>query len=495
MQFSVTTDSPATRTTSCVILPLFENGQLASSTQAVDESCGGVLSRLVESGDASAKPGRTRLLPGLEGIAAERVLLTGCGKEDAFDAKALNGAVAAAAQALGETGVTDATSYLSQGGAAGVDAYYAARITVAAASGAMYRFDELKSETPENGKLTRFTIAVDASGDARETERGAAHGQAIAAGVSLARDLGNRPPNVCTPSHLADEACALAGRFERLETEVLDEDEMQRLGMGALLSVTHGAEEPARLIVMRYRGADDKSAPVAICGKGITFDTGGISIKPSAKMDEMKFDMCGAASVLGAMAALGELQPPINVVGVVPACENMPGGRATRPGDIVTSMSGKTVEVLNTDAEGRLILCDAMTYASRYEPRCLLDVATLTGACVVAVGHLYTGLFANDEDLAAELLEAGKRSLDPAWRLPVDNEYGEGLRSNFADFANIGGRYAGASIAAQFLSRFVDGTPWAHLDIAGAAWHPSGKRKGATGRPVPLLVDFLLNLK
>ena len=495
MQFSVTMDSPATRATGCVVLPLFENGPMAAATQAVDESCGGVLGRLVESGDASAKPGRTRLLPGLEGIAAERVLLTGCGKEDAFNAKALNGAVAAAAQALGETGVTDATSYLSQAAAAGVDAYYAARITVAAASGALYRFDELKSDAPENGRLTRFAIAAGASGDASEAERGATHGQAIAAGVNIARDLGNRPPNVCTPSHLADEARALAERFGCLETEVLDEDEMRRLGMGALLSVTSGAEEPARLIVMRYRGADDESAPVAICGKGITFDTGGISIKPSAKMDEMKFDMCGAASVLGAMAALGELQPPINVVGVVPACENMPGGRATRPGDIVTSMSGKTVEVLNTDAEGRLILCDAMTYASRYEPRCLLDVATLTGACVVAVGHLYTGLFANDENLAAELLEAGKRSLDPAWRLPADDEYGEGLRSNFADFANIGGRYAGASVAAQFLSRFVDGTPWAHLDIAGAAWHSSGKRKGATGRPVPLLVDFLLNLK
>ncbi|MYF69644.1 MAG: leucyl aminopeptidase [Proteobacteria bacterium] len=495
MQFSVTTDSPATRATGCVILPLFENGPLAAATQSVDESCGGVLGRLVESGDASAMPGRTRLLPGLEGIAAERVLLTGCGKEDAFNAKALNGAVAAAAQALGETGVTDATSYLTRGGAAGVDAYYAARITVAAASGALYRFDELKSDAPENAKLSRFAIAAGASGDASEAERGATHGQAIASGVSLARDLGNRPPNVCTPSHLADEARALAERFGRLETEVLDEDEMQNLGMGALLSVTNGAEEPARLIVMQYRGADDKTAPVAICGKGITFDTGGISIKPSAKMDEMKFDMCGAASVLGAMAAIGELQPPINVVGVVPACENMPGGRATRPGDIVTSMSGKTVEVLNTDAEGRLILCDAMTFASRYEPRYLLDVATLTGACVVAVGHLYTGLFANDEDLAADLMEAGKRSLDPAWRLPVDDEYGEGLRSNFADFANIGGRFAGASVAAQFLSRFVDGTPWAHLDIAGAAWHPSGKQKGATGRPVPLLVDFLLNLK
>lgn len=495
MQFSVTTGSSATEATGCVILPLFEDGPMPAATQAVDESCGGVLSRLVEVGDASAKPGRTLLLPGIEGIGAERVLLTGCGKQGDFDAKALNRAVAAATQALGQTGVADAASYLSHACAAGVDAYYAARISVAAASGAAYRFDELKSNAPGDGKLTRFAIAASTSGDASEAERGATHGQAIAVGVGIARDLGNRPANVCTPSHLADEACRLADRYERVEAEILDEDDMQRLEMGALLSVTDGAEEPARLILMQYNGADSDSAPVAICGKGVTFDTGGISIKPSAKMDEMKFDMCGAASVLGTMAALGELQPRINVVGVVPACENMPGGRATRPGDIVTSMSGKTVEVLNTDAEGRLILCDALTYAARYEPRCLLDVATLTGACVVAVGHLYTGLFSNDEALADDLLKAGQRSLDPAWQLPVDDEYGEGLRSNFADFANIGGRYAGASIGAQFLSRFVAGTPWAHLDIAGAAWHPSGKRKGATGRPVPMLVDFLLNLQ
>ncbi len=495
MRFSVTTGSPAGEATGCAILPLFDNGPLTAAAREVDDGCGGTLSRLVENGDASGKPGRTLLLPGLEGVEADRVLLVGCGKEDEFDAKALNRAAACAAEALSQTGVTDAVSYLSHGGVSGVDAYYAARVTVTAASGALYRFDELKSEAPEDSRLARFAIAVATPGEASEAERGASHGQAIAAGVKIARDLGNRPPNVCTPSHLADTARALAGRFERLETEVLDEDDMQRLGMGALLSVTHGAEEPARLIVMHYNGADNDIAPVAICGKGITFDTGGISIKPSAKMDEMKFDMCGAASVLGAMSALGELQPKINVVGVVPACENMPGGRATRPGDIVTSMSGKTVEVLNTDAEGRLILCDALTYASRFEPRCLLDVATLTGACVIAVGHLYTGLFANDEKLAAALLEAGKRSLDPAWRLPVDDEYGEGMQSNFADFANIGGRFAGASIGAQFLSRFVDDTPWAHLDIAGAAWHPSGKRKGATGRPVPMLVDFLLNLQ
>ncbi len=268
---------------------------------------------------------------------------------------------------------------------------------------------------------------------------------------------------------------------------------MKRLGMGALLSVTQGADEPPRFIIVRYRGAGTRVAPVVLCGKGITFDTGGISLKPPAKLDEMKFDMCGAAGVLGTMAALGELQPNLNVIALVPACENMPSGRASRPGDIVKTLSGQTVEILNTDAEGRLILCDALTYAKRFKPRYLLDVATLTGACVVAVGHLYTGLFSNDDKLADALLDAGKRSLDPAWRLPADDEYGQSLKSQFADFANIGSRDAGASVAAQFLSRFVDDMPWAHLDIAGSAW-TSGAEKGATGRPVPLLTDFLLAL-
>jgi leucyl aminopeptidase len=262
--------------------------------------------------------------------------------------------------------------------------------------------------------------------------------------------------------------------------------------MGALLCVTQGAAEPPRMIVLQYRGAGAKDAPIAICGKGVTFDTGGISIKPAAKMDEMKFDMCGAGGVLGAMNAIGELQPAVNVVAVIPACENMPGGRATRPGDIIKSLSGQTVEIINTDAEGRLILCDAITYAMRFKPRCIIDVATLTGACVIALGHVYTGLFCNDEPLARALLEAADRSLDLAWRLPVHEEYGESLRSNFADFANSGTRDGGASVGANFLSRLVDGLPWAHLDIAGVAWRANAN-KGATGRPVPLLVDFLMS--
>jgi leucyl aminopeptidase len=317
-------------------------------------------------------------------------------------------------------------------------------------------------------------------------------GSAIAGGTDLARDLGNRPPNVCTPSHLADAARQIAKRFKSMKVSVLDEAEIRKLGMGALLSVTQGADEPPRLIVLEYRGTGAKEAPVALCGKGVTFDTGGISIKPAAKMDEMKFDMCGAGSVLGAMSAIGELQPALNVVAVIPACENMPSGRATRPGDIIKSLSGQTVEIINTDAEGRLILCDAITYAKRFKPSCIIDVATLTGACVIALGHVYSGLFCNDEPLAKALLAAADRSLDLAWRLPVHEEYGDSLRSNFADFANAGTRDGGASVGANFLSRFVNGVPWAHLDIAGVAWRANAN-KGATGRPVPLLVDFLLN--
>ncbi len=493
MEFPVRTGAPASQKTACAILPVFEDRSFKGAPQEIDVACGRLLSQLVKAGDASAKAGKALLVPRLQGTAAERVLLVGCGKESEFDAKSLARAVTAAVNALMGMGVREATTYLAHGGVKELDVHYAARLTVEAAHTSLYRFDELKSLTSDRVKLSRLRIAISDRRQAKDARLGVTHGRAIATGMNLARDLGNRPANLCTPSHLAKEARTVAKRYQNLETKVLSEGDMKRLGMGAILSVTHGAEEPAKLIVMEYRGADAHSAPVAICGKGITFDTGGISLKPPPKMDEMKFDMCGAATVIGTMATLGELQTEINVVAIVPACENMPGSRATRPGDIVKTMSGQTVEILNTDAEGRLILCDALTYAARYRPRYLLDVATLTGACIVAVGNLYTGLFSNDEALASSIVEAGRRSLDPAWRLPVDKEYGESLRSNFADFANSGVREGGASIAAQFLSRFAGKTPWAHLDIAGIAWK-SGRNKGATGRPVPLLTDFLLSL-
>jgi leucyl aminopeptidase len=494
MDFPVKTGAPASQRTGCAVLPVFEDTAVRGATKEVDTAARGTIRQLLRNGDATAKLGSSVLIHRTQGTAAERWLLVGCGKHADFDPKRFTTALTSAVQALRGTGVKEAVSYLSYELPSGLDTARAARLSVETARGNLYRFDELKSKSEPSWKLSRLGIGCTNTAAGRQAREGVKAGTAIANGTDLARTLGNRPPNVCTPSHLAGVARDLAKRFDNVEVEVLDERDMQRLGMGALLSVTRGADEPARLIVLHYRGAAKSVAPIALCGKGVTFDTGGISLKPPPKMDEMKFDMCGAAGVLGAIAALGELQPACNVVAIIPACENMPGSSATRPGDIVKSMSGQSVEILNTDAEGRLILCDALTYARRYKPRYLLDVATLTGACVIALGHVYTGLFCNDEQLASALLAAGNRSLDVAWRMPIGEEYGETLRSNFADFANAGSRDGGASVAASFLSRFVEGVAWAHLDIAGVAWR-SNSQKGATGRPVPLLVDFLLNLQ
>jgi leucyl aminopeptidase len=315
-------------------------------------------------------------------------------------------------------------------------------------------------------------------------------GSAIAAGMTLTRDLGNLPANVCTPTYLADTSVKL-GREWKLAVEVLEQKDMEKLGMGSLLSVTRGSREPPKFVILRYSGGGKRERPVVLVGKGITFDTGGISLKPAAEMDEMKFDMCGAASVLGTLRAVAELKLKLNVIGLVPTCENMPGGAATKPGDIVTSLSGQTVEILNTDAEGRLILADALSYAERFEPQAVVDIATLTGACIIALGHVCSGLFASKDDLALELQAAGAESWDRVWRLSLWEDYHEQLKSNFADFANIGGRPAGSVTAACFLSKFTGKYDWAHLDIAGTAWK-SGREKGATGRPVPLLTTFLM---
>src|SRR5688572_5305110 len=491
MEFPVKTGAPARQRTECAILPVFDGGQLRGATKDFDRAARGAIAKLIRSGDAPSRLGTCTMVHRTQGTAAARWLLVGCGKHADFSAKRLTAALGAAIHMLRTGGTKEATSFL--GYDSPLAASDVARHSVETARSGVYRFDELKSRTDPPPRLARLGLGLKAGTNANEVRAGIKLGNAVASGSDLARDLGNRPPNVCTPSHLAEAARNIAKRYARMEVEVLDEAAMKKLGMGALLSVTQGADEPPRLIVLQYRGAAAKEAPVVLCGKGVTFDTGGISIKPAPKMDEMKFDMCGAGSVLGAMLAIGELQPNINVVGVIPACENMPGGRATRPGDIVKSMSGQTIEVINTDAEGRLILCDAITYAKRFKPRCIIDIATLTGACVIALGHVYTGLFCNDEDLAKALLQAADRSLDLAWRLPVHEEYGDSLRSNFADFANSGTRDGGASVGANFLSRFVDGFAWAHLDIAGVAWR-ANVHKGATGRPVPMLVDYLLNL-
>jgi len=491
MEFPVKAGAPARHRTECAILPVFDDRQLQGATKEFDRAARGAIAKLIRAGDSPARLGACTLVHRTQGTAAARWLLVGCGKRADFSAKRLTTALGAAINTLRGGGTKEATSFLGYDTPLKVSD--AARYSVEAARASVYRFDELKSKTDPPSRLAKLALGVKSGTSPSEVRAGIKVGSAVASGSDLARDLGNRPANVCTPSHLADAARNIAKRYKRMEVKVLDEADIRKLGMGALLCVTQGAEEPPRLIVLHYKGASAKEAPIALCGKGVTFDTGGISIKPAPKMDEMKFDMCGAGAVLGAMLAIGELQPAINVVAVIPACENMPGGRATRPGDIVKSMSGLTVEIINTDAEGRLILCDAITYAKRFKPRCIIDVATLTGACVIALGHVYTGLFCNDETLAKALLEAADRSLDLAWRLPVHEEYGESLRSNFADFANSGTRDGGASVGANFLSRFVDGSAWAHLDIAGVAWRANAN-KGATGRPVPLLVDYLLSL-
>jgi leucyl aminopeptidase len=440
------------------------------------------LSRLaadaLKSGDLEPKPGKLLHAYRPAGVAAARVMLAGVGDGSG---KRVHAAVHAAVAALRSNTVKRLLICLPAG--ARDDAVRAAVVATAESS---YIYVATKSK-PEGRELQRVTVAVADAGAHQETFAAA---RAAAEGIEFARELGNMPPNLATPTRLGEEARKLAGTY-KFQCEVLGPREIAKLKMGSFLAVAQGSEQPPRFIVLRYQGGRAGDAPVVIVGKGITFDSGGISIKPSAEMDEMKFDMGGAASVLGTFRALGELKPPVNAIGLIPTCENLPDGRAMKPGDIVTSMSGQTIEVLNTDAEGRLILCDALAYAERFKPAAVVDIATLTGACVVALGNVRSGLFASDDGLAAELLAAGEAAQDPCWRMPLDDEYADGLKTNFADVANVAGRAGGAITAAKFLQRFAANYPWAHLDIAGTAWK-GGAAKGATGRPVGLLLQFLI---
>lgn len=435
----------------------------------------------IESGDLEVKPGKLLSAYRMPGISATRVLLVGVGDASA---KNIRTAVNAAMGALKTSNVQRAVLCLSALSSIEPETVRAA---VLACSETAYAYTATKSK-PVPEKLQRMVVAV---ADLANAQAGFDKAIGLVKGIELAKEWGNRPANHATPTLLAGAAREL-GKLPRLKAEVLGPKEVEKLGMGAFLAVAQGTAEPLRLIVLRYEGAAKTEAPVVLIGKGITFDTGGISIKPAAEMDEMKFDMCGAASVLGTFRALAELQPALNVVGLIPACENMPGERAIKPGDVVTSMSGQTIEILNTDAEGRLVLCDVLTYAARFKPRAVVDIATLTGACMVALGGVRSGLFSNNEPLAESLTKAGDCSLDPCWRMPLDDEYAEGLKTNFADVANVAGRAGGSVTAAKFLQRFVGDFPWAHLDIAGTAWK-GGTAKGATGRPVSLLIDYLLS--
>jgi leucyl aminopeptidase len=490
VEFNTKFAAPEKQPTACVVAGVFESRKLSRAADALDKASRGQIRELLRSGDMEGKMGSTRVLYRVRGVAAERVLLVGLGKEKDFGERQYRESARAALSAVRETGARDACLYLAELQVPNRDAAWRACQLVLAAIDVAYRFDRMKSKKAEAASLAHCVVSATLKLDAPALERGVREGRAIAAGITLTRDLGNLPANVCTPAYLAESAVSL-GREWKLAVQVLEQKDMEKLGMGSLLSVTKGSHQPPKFVILRYFGAGKKDRPVVLVGKGITFDTGGISLKPAAEMDEMKFDMCGAASVLGTLRAVAELGLKLNVVGLVPTCENMPGGSATKPGDIVTSMSGQTVEILNTDAEGRLVLADALSYAERFEPQDVVDIATLTGTCIVALGHVCSGLFANKEALAQELQAAGAESWDRVWRLPLWEDYQEQLKSNFADFANIGGRPAGSVTAACFLSKFTGKYDWAHLDIAGTAWK-SGKEKGATGRPVPLLTTFLM---
>ena len=491
MEFSIKSVQPGRTKSGCAVVGVFDARKLSTAAAQLDHTAGGHLAAVVRRGDMEGKSGTTLMLHNVSGVAAERVLLVGLGAESEFGVKQYREAIATAMRALNASGATDAELHLTGLEVDGRDTRWRVQQAVTLAQETTYRFDAMKSRNDRpSHRLRAVTLALSGKGEARKAESGLAHGAALAAGMALTKDLGNLPPNVCTPGYLAGEARALAKRY-KMKVQVLERADMAKLGMGTLLAVAQGSAEPPKFIVLEHRGGPKDQKPVVLVGKGVTFDTGGISIKPAPEMDEMKFDMSGAGSVLGTFKTIGEMKLPLNVVGLVPATENMPGGRATRPGDIVKSMSGQTVEILNTDAEGRLILCDALTYAERYSPSAVIDIATLTGACVIALGHVASGLFANDDDLAAEILSAADAAYDRAWRMPLWDDYQDQLKSNFADFANIGGRPAGSVTAACFLARFARKYKWAHLDIAGTAWR-SGKEKGATARPVPLLTEFLV---
>jgi leucyl aminopeptidase len=487
MQFSTKTSAPEKTKTGCAILAV-QGGKPGAAAGAVDAMAGGAIAAALARGDLPAKAGST-LLVGLEGP-VERALLVSLGDESAPSEKAFNEAARAALRALAATGAKDAVSWLGEVAVTDRDAAWRARVQALAARELGYRFDRMKSKRDTSprgpGALAFGCERAQAAAITAELKTATA----LADGMDLARDLGNLPGNVCTPAYLADTAKKL-GREFGMKVEVLERKQMEALKMGALLAVAQGSALPPKFIVVRYDGAGPKQAPVVLVGKGITFDTGGISIKPAGEMDEMKFDMCGAASVLGTLRAVAALAPKVNLIGLIPTCENMPSGTATRPGDVVTSMSGQTIEVLNTDAEGRLILCDALTYAERFKPAAVVDIATLTGACVVALGHHHSGLFTKSDALAAELTGAGREMADPCWRMPLDEEYQDSLKSNFADMGNVGGRAGGAITAACFLARYTKAYEWAHLDIAGTAWK-SGAAKGSSARPVPLLTRFVL---
>jgi len=494
MRYSIKSGAPESISTDCLITLVFSQASLSEEAKALDAASAKALSSVCDSGDFSGKLGETQLLYGPEGVAAKRLLLVGAGAAKKLDADNFIRALNAALKTLFKSKSTSAHFAVGSLELIDRDANWLTARIAQQAEDLCYRYDATKSKKAPAASLKTITVEAISGAVRKSLSAALKTGEAVGHGINKAKSLGDLPGNICTPTYLAKQGNELAAKNKSVTTRVLTEKQMQRLGMGSLLSVSAGSDQEAKLIIMQYQGAAEKSRPYCLVGKGITFDTGGISLKPGLAMDEMKYDMCGAASVFGVMQAVTELKLPINVVAIVAAAENMPSGGATKPGDIVTSMSGKTIEILNTDAEGRLVLCDALTYAERFNPRSIIDIATLTGAAVATFGSVVTALLGNNDRLNQTLLDCGEHSRDRAWQLPMHKDYQKQLDSNFADMANIGGPRAGTITAACFLSRFAEKQRWAHLDIAGSAWN-QGSAKGATGRPVSLLLEYLSRQK
>ncbi|MEY4719440.1 MAG: hypothetical protein RL563_2058 [Pseudomonadota bacterium] len=474
----------------CLLVGVYENQQLSPSASQLDACCQGLINKLISRGDFKGKLAETLLINHIPAGTIERIVLVGLGDRSKLGRKQFRKALAASVKIVKDIKVCAAHCSLVDSQVEHADTPWLVRQIVEMFSDGLYLYEATK-KVEDKPVLQKLLIVSDEAHKA-EADKGLKQGVAIAKGVELAKLLADLPGNVCTPSYLAEQSIALAGEHEALNCEVLEEADMASLGMGALLGVSRGSRQPAKLICLTYQGADNHSKPVVFVGKGLTFDAGGISLKPGLGMDEMKYDMCGGASVLGVIRAAASMNLAMNIVGLIPASENLPDGDANKPGDILTSMAGKTIEILNTDAEGRLILCDTLTYAKKYDPEVVIDMATLTGACIVALGRVPSGLFGNDDKLCNDLLAASETACDWLWRMPIWEEYAEQLKSNFADLANIGGPDGGSITAAVFLSKFAEDFRWAHLDIAGTAWR-SGANKGATGRPVALLTQYLLD--
>jgi leucyl aminopeptidase len=493
MKFTIKSGNLEKQRDATLVIGVYEKGDLPEASRRIDKLSGGFLTKILKKGDFSGKSGETFLLLNVPAFSATPILLTGCGKNQPLAIRDYRKIINASTKSLQTANGSHIISFLPELHVEKLTLAGKIKQAVEVTAAALYRFDDFKSEKAPATKIREITFHVEDKNALKSCQSALAQAVAISDGVTFTKNLANLPSNICTPTYLADAARKLAKNYKSLSIKILEEADMKKLGMGAFLAVTKGSKQNAKLVALEYKGTSKKQAPVALVGKGITFDTGGISLKQSDSMVGMKYDMCGAASVLGTLKAVADLKLPIHVVGILAIAENMPGGNASKPEDIVTTMSGITVEILNTDAEGRLVLCDALTYSERYKPDVVIDIATLTGAVVVALGHHATGLLSNNGALADALLQAGEESFDRAWQLPLWDEYQEQIRSPFADIVNTGGRGAGTITAACFLSRFAKKFHWAHLDVAGTAAMMSGVDRYATGRPVPLLTQYLIN--